>query len=88
VSDEAPTIEFPCRYPIKVLGRAGEDFEALVSGVVERHAAGFDRSLTQRRNSRGGTFLSLTFIIEATGKEQLAALHQDLMATGRVSMVI
>ena len=85
---EAPKIEFPCSYPIKVLGRAGHDFEAVINEVFERHAPAFDRSLTQRRPSKGGTFLSLTLIIEATGPEQLAALHQDLMATGRVSMVI
>lgn len=88
MSSEAPTIEFPCAYPIKVLGRDGDDFESLINSVFERHAPGFDRRLTQRRASSGGTFLSLTLVIEATGKEQLAALHQDLMATGRVSMVI
>ena len=88
MSTEAPTIEFPCAYPIKVLGRASDDYETLISSVVELHAPGFDRSLIQRRTSRGGTFLSLTLVIEATGKEQLAALHQDLMATGRVSIVI
>lgn len=88
MSTEAPKIEFPCAYPIKVLGRASDDYETLISSVVELHAPGFDRSLIQRRTSRGGTFLSLTLVIEATGKEQLAALHQDLMATGRVSMVI
>ena len=88
MSGEAPTIEFPCAYPIKVLGRDSDDFESLINSVFERHAPGFDRSLTQRRTSSGGTFLSLTLVIEATGTEQLAALHQDLMATGRVSMVI
>ncbi len=45
-------------------------------------------TLTQRRPSKAGTFLSLTLVIEATGPEQLEALHKDLMATGRVSMVI
>jgi putative lipoic acid-binding regulatory protein len=85
---EAPKIEFPCSYPIKVLGRAGPDFEAVINAVFEHHAPGFDRTLTQHRPSKGGTFLSLTLVIEAKGPEQLAALHQDLMATGRVSMVI
>jgi len=83
-----PRIEFPCQYPIKVLGRASEGFEVLVEEIFERHAPGFDRSLTRRRGSRGGTFLALTLTIEASGKEQLAALHKDLMATGRVTMVI
>ena len=85
---EEPRIEFPCQYPIKVLGRATAEFEGIVTGIFERHAPGFDRSLTRRRASRGGTFVALTITIEATGKAQLAALHQELMTTGRVSMVM
>ena len=88
MEQDAPKIEFPCSYPIKVLGRAGQDFEAVINEVFELHAPAFDRSLTQRRPSKGGTFLSLTLVIEATGLAQLSALHKDLMATGRVSMVI
>ena len=88
MEQDAPKIEFPCSYPIKVLGRAGQDFETVINGIFEQHAPAFDRNLTQRRPSKAGTFLSLTLVIEATGPEQLEALHKDLMATGRVSMVI
>lgn len=88
MEQDAPKIEFPCSYPIKVLGRAGQDFENVINEIFEQHAPAFDRNLTQRRPSKAGTFLSLTLVIEATGPEQLEALHKDLMATGRVSMVI
>ena len=85
---EPPKIEFPCDYPIKVLGRDGDNFESVIYDVFERHAPGFDRSLTKTKGSRKGTFVSLTITIIATGPEQLEALHQDLLATGRVQMVI
>lgn len=85
---EPPKIEFPCEYPIKVLGRSCDEFHPGVLAVVERHAPGFDSERIQVKASRGGTFVSITVIIEATGKAQLSALHQDLMATGLVSMVI
>lgn len=85
---EPPKIEFPCDYPIKVLGRDGENFESVIYEVFERHAPGFDRSLTKARGSRKGTFVSLTITITATGTDQLEALHQDLLATGQVQMVI
>ena len=88
MEQDAPKIEFPCSYPIKVLGRAGQDFETVINEIFEQHAPAFDRNLTQRRPSKAGTLLSLTLVIEATGPEQLEALHKDLMATGRVSMVI
>ena len=85
---EIPKIEFPCAYPIKVLGRSSADFEGIVLAVVTRHAPGFDQQTIEVRSSRAGTFTSFTITITATGPQQLEALHQELMATGHVKMVI
>lgn len=85
---DTPKIEFPCAYPIKVLGRSSEVFEAIILEVFERHAPGFDPQAITARGSREGTFTALTITITATGPEQLHALHQDLLATGHVKMVI
>jgi len=40
---EPPKIEFPCDYPIKVLGRSGENFESIILAVFDIHAPGYDR---------------------------------------------
>jgi len=85
---EAPKIEFPCDYPIKVLGRRVEVFEAVILEVFERHAPGFDRDSIALRDSRKGTFVAMTVVITATGPGQLDALHRDLRATGLVQMVL
>jgi putative lipoic acid-binding regulatory protein len=86
---QAPKIEFPCeRYPIKVIGEAGEDFAGLVVEVIQRHAPGFDVDTLVVRDSRNGRFLSVQVLITATGIEQLQAIHGDLKATGRVHMVL
>lgn len=85
---EPPRIEFPCDYPVKVLGRRVEAFEATVIAVFERHAPGFDRDAIALRDSSRGTFVSMTVVITATGPAQLDALHRDLRATGLVQMVL
>lgn len=85
---DAPKIEFPCDYPIKVMGRSSETFQSFILEVFERHAPGFDQQAIEARVSRNGTFTSLTITITATGPDQLHALHQDLLATGRVTMVL
>jgi putative lipoic acid-binding regulatory protein len=85
---DVPRIEFPCAYPIKVMGRSGTTFESTILAVFERHAPGFDQQAIEARISRNGTFTSLTITITATGPDQLQALHQDLLATGHVTMVI
>jgi putative lipoic acid-binding regulatory protein len=85
---EAPKIEFPCDYPIKVLGLSSDAYASIILEVFERHAPGFDQTTIEVRDSSKGTFTSLTITITATGSEQLEALHQDLLATGHVKMVI
>lgn len=85
---EPPKIEFPCEYPIKVLGISSVEFESLIVSVFERHAPGFDQTTITVKGSSKGTFTSLTITITATGPDQLEALHQDLRATGQVKMVI
>ncbi|MBZ9664585.1 DUF493 domain-containing protein [Pseudomonas chaetocerotis] len=86
---QPPKIEFPCeRYPIKVIGTAGEGFSDLVIEVIQRHAPDLDASTLVMRDSRNGNFLSVQVLITATGVEQLQAIHVDLRATGRVHMVL
>ena len=81
-------LEFPCEYPIKVMGPAAPDFREFVVETVTRHAADLDESLVRVSASRGGRFLSVTVVIRATGEEQLVAITRDLQASGRVRMIL
>lgn len=85
---DPPKIEFPCEYPIKVLGRQEPGFQELVVEVMSRHAGEIEDSRVTTRPSGKGTFISVTVTIIATGKPQLDAIHKDLIATGRVKMVL
>ena len=85
---EPPKIEFPCRYPIKVLGNAGPEFEQQVVEVLRRHASGItDQDVSQRASSKG-RFTSITVHITATGKEQLSDIFIDLKKISAVKMVL
>jgi putative lipoic acid-binding regulatory protein len=88
VSVDPPKIVFPCAYPIKVLGRASDTFRDTVLSIFEHHAPGFSREDVVIKDSNKGTFQSITVTIEAQSEAQLRLLHQDLMGTGLVSMVI
>ena len=87
-AEEPPKIEFPCDYPIKIIGDADPDFVELVVGIVCRHAAGFDPATANSRDSSKGKFRSVAVNIIATGESQLEKLYADLKATGRVKMVL
>ena len=88
MSEDPPKIVFPCEYPIKVLGRTGAAFQSAVMAVFTQHAAGFHEQDVVVKDSRQGTFQSITVTIEAQSEEQLSLIHQDLMDTGLVSMVL
>jgi putative lipoic acid-binding regulatory protein len=56
--------------------------------VFNQHAARFSEQDVLVKDSRNGTFQSITVTIEAQSEEQLRLIHQDLMDTGLVSMVL
>lgn len=87
-SGKPPKITFPCRYPLKVVGDAAEDFAATVCQVVTRHDPHVDITGMQVVPSRNGRYQSVRLTLRATGEEQLKALFIDLKATGRVHMVL
>ena len=88
MEQEPPKIEFPCDYPVKVMGVSGPQFDVTVLEIFERHAPGVDHSRISIKASRKGTFTSMTVFITATGQPQLESLHQELMASGLVKMVL
>ena len=88
MSEDPPKIVFPCEYPIKVLGRAGSTFQPAVMSVFNQYATGFSEQDVLVKDSRNGTFQSITVTIEAQSEEQLRLIHQDLMDTGLVSVVL
>ncbi|MFC3286301.1 HP0495 family protein [Litchfieldella rifensis] len=85
---EAPKVEFPCDYSLKIVGDAATDFRDAIIDVVESHAPGIDHSSISVVDSRNGKFQSVRVTITATGKPQLEALFASLKATGRVHMVL
>ena len=71
-----------------MLGRSGAAFQSAVMAVFTQYAAGFLEQDVVVKDSRQGTFQSITVTIEAQSEEQLRLIHQDLMDTGLVSMVL
>ena len=85
---EPPRIEFPCDYPIKVLGEVSAGFEDMVVRIMQKHDPEFDPATVAQRDSRNGNYISVRVVIRATGEDQLQALFAELKQTGRVKMVL
>ena len=87
-SSEPSLIEYPCEFPLKVMGHKQPGFTQAVVEIVRRHAPGFDETTVEQRISRKGTYLSLTCTITATSREQLDAVYRDLCDHPLVAMVL
>ena len=71
-------IDYPCDFPIKVLGQSQQGFAQAVMEVVLRHDPDFRVASMEMRSSKAARYLSLTCTVRATSREQLDALYQDL----------
>ncbi len=81
-------LEFPCDFPLKIMGAATDGFAQAVCAVVVRHAPDFDAATMETRASSGGNYLSLTCTVRATSKAQLDALYRELTAHPLVKVVL
>ena len=81
-------IEYPCDFPVKILGHTQAGFAQAILEVVRRHAPEFDSATVEMKTSKKGKYLSLTCVIRATSREQLDALYQELCDHPAVVMVL
>jgi putative lipoic acid-binding regulatory protein len=81
-------LTFPVHFPVKVMGRTRPEFAQTMLELVQRHAPDFDAASVEMRASREGKYVSLTFTIHATSREQLDALYGELSAHPLVSMAL
>lgn len=81
-------LEFPCDFPLKIMGATREGFAQAVVEVVVKHAPDFDASSVEMRPSKAGNYLSLTCTIRATSKPQLDALYMELTSHPWVKVVL
>ena len=79
---------FPCDFPIKIMGRCDCDLEMLVVEVINRHVSDLSENAVTTRPSGKGNFLSVTVTVKATSREQLDNIYRELTACEEVLMAL
>ena len=87
-SGDGTLLEFPCEFPLKVIGRRSDDFAQQVVAIVLRHAPDFRPETVEMRLSGGGNYLAVTCIIQAQSRPQLDDLYRALTAHPAVRVVL
>lgn len=78
-------LEFPCDFPLKIMGRDSEAFRAMTTEIVSRHASACEPAV---RASRDARYVSMSFTIKAESREQLDALYRELSANEEILFVL
>lgn len=81
-------MEFPCAFPIKIMGEDNPEFRQAVRELVERHTGALPDSAIQTALSRTERFVSLTITVSAQSREQLDNIYRDLTDHADVKMAL
>ncbi|MDX8396573.1 MAG: DUF493 domain-containing protein [Mariprofundaceae bacterium] len=81
-------LEFPCQFPIKVMGNNQNNFENEVVMIVREHAPNLSEGAVRSKPSSTGKYLAVTITITATSKAQLDTIYRTLNALPDVKMML
>ncbi|TAH50571.1 MAG: DUF493 family protein [Betaproteobacteria bacterium] len=81
-------LEFPCDFPIKVMGARVDGFAQAVLEVVLVHAPDFDAATMEMRPSSKGNYLAITCTFRAVSQEQVDNLYRSLTSHPMVKVVL
>ncbi|KAI5915243.1 YbeD family protein [Thauera sp. 2A1] len=81
-------LEFPCDFPIKIMGARVDGFAQAVLEVVLVHAPDFDAATMEMRPSSKGNYLAVTCTFRAESQEQVDNLYRALTSHPMVKVVL
>lgn len=87
-TDRESLLEFPCSFPIKMMGRDQDSFRRIAVEIVERHAGKVAEDAVTVSSSRKGNFLSITITILAKSQDQLDRLYNDLSSHDEILVAL
>ena len=81
-------LQFPCDFPLKIMGLNSDDFSKSIAAVVQRHCPDYDAAQMEIRPSKQGNYLGLTCTVRPQSRDQLDNLYRELCSHPLVKMVL
>jgi putative lipoic acid-binding regulatory protein len=81
-------IEFPCDFPIKVMGETSADFSVEIINTIQKQLPSFNASHIEMRGSSGGKYISLTCTVHVSSRPQLDDIYRALTSHPMVKFVL
>ena len=87
-SDEELGLQFPCQFPLKVMGKNVDALRESIEHIVNKHVAVEHQLSITERSSKGARFTSITITIDAQSRAQLDDLYRAFNSHSDVMMVL
>jgi putative lipoic acid-binding regulatory protein len=87
VTDET-LLEFPCDFPIKIMGRESAEFRALARELVEKHTGPLADDAIVSSLSKNGAFVSVTVTVVAQSQQQLDDIYREVTSNDEILMAL
>jgi putative lipoic acid-binding regulatory protein len=81
-------IEFPCEFPIKVMGSNLPEFQRIMLDLVKLYDPSLTDDKVVSRDSAKGNYVSLTMTVHAISQEQLDNIYRALSSHPLVKMAL
>lgn len=81
-------IQYPCQFPIKVMGLQRDGFAEAMTEVALRFDPTFDSAHIELHASSQGRYLGITLTVTATSREQLDNLYRALTSHPMVKVAL
>ena len=81
-------IEFPCHFPIKVMGEVHDEFTSTVIEIIKQKNGKFDPSTIEMKGSSEGRYISITCFVYVTSKPELDDIYRSLSSHPMIKVVL
>ena len=81
-------LQFPCQFPIKVMGKNTSSFIDDIQTILCTHFPEIEVSSIQKKASKEGKYISISVTVEAQNKEQLDKLYLEITEHAEVVMAL
>ena len=81
-------IEYPCDFPIKVMGLKQDGFMQAMCFVARQFDPQWQESSLETRESKAGKYQGLTLTVRVHNREQLDELYRTLSSHPMVKVVL
>ena len=81
-------IDFPCDFPIKILGKDSDIFENTVSKIMAQHDQKYSKIKVKKNNSKNKNYIALTWVVNVNNRDELDNIYRDLSKEKNILFVL